>query len=79
MQIKILYFAQLADLAGKPEEQVELTDPSPEALYQTIQAKYQFPHQFTQLQVAINHELSSHQKALQDGDEIAFLPPMTGG
>ncbi|MEM8867624.1 MAG: MoaD/ThiS family protein [Verrucomicrobiota bacterium] len=79
MQIKILYFAQLADLSGKPEEQVELTDPSLEALYQSIQAKYHFPHTFTQLQIAVNHQLSSHQKPLKDGDEIAFLPPMTSG
>ncbi len=79
MQIKILYFAQLADLAGKSEESRELTDSSPAALYETLRADYHFPHSFTQLQVAINHELSAHQTPLKDGDSIAFLPPMTGG
>ena len=79
MTVKVLYFAQLADLAGKTEETTELTSSSPEALYEKVKADYNFPHSFTQLQVAINHELSAHQTELKDGDEIAFLPPMTGG
>lgn len=79
MQIKIIYFAQLADLAGKTEETRDVTDSSPAALYAEIQAAYQFPHEFTQLQVAINHELSAHETELKDGDSVAFLPPMTGG
>lgn len=79
MQIKILYFAQLADLAGKTEEARQLSDPSPAALYASLREAYNFPHSFTQLQVAINHQLSAHQTPLKDGDSIAFLPPMTGG
>ena len=79
MQIQILYFAQLADLAGKTEESRTLSEPSPAALYESLKAEYAFPHTFTQLQVAINHELSAHATALKDGDSIAFLPPMTGG
>jgi molybdopterin synthase sulfur carrier subunit len=79
MQIKVIYFAQLADIAGKTEETRELTDSSPAALYADLRAAYNFPHEFDQLQVAINHELSAHEAALKDGDSIAFLPPMTGG
>lgn len=79
MQIQILYFAQLADLAGKPEESRRIDDASPAALYAELKAAYHFPHEFSQLQVAINHQLSAHQTALKDGDSIAFLPPMTGG
>lgn len=79
MQIKILYFAQLADLIGKTEETRQLNDPSPAALYASLQESYRLPHSFDQLQVAINHQLSAHQTALKNGDSIAFLPPMTGG
>jgi molybdopterin converting factor subunit 1 len=79
MQIKVLYFAQLADLAGKTEETRELSDSSPAALYEQVREAYNFPHTFKQLQVAINHELSAHETELKDGDNIAFLPPMTGG
>lgn len=79
MQIKVLYFARLAELAGSTEETRELTDASPEKLYVTLAREYNFPHTFTQVQVAINHELSAHNKTLRDGDSIAFLPPMSGG
>ena len=79
MQIQILYFAQLADLAGKTEETREIANPSPSALYADLKSQYHFPHKFSQLQVAINHQLSAHETVLKDGDSIAFLPPMTGG
>ncbi|MGJ8638094.1 MAG: MoaD/ThiS family protein [Opitutaceae bacterium] len=79
MNIKILYFAQLADLAGRTEETRSLENGSPADLYAELKATHNFPHEFTQLQVAINHELSAHQTDLKDGDSIAFLPPMTGG
>ena len=79
MQIKILYFAQLADLAGKNEESRAIVDASPATLYAELKQAYRFPHEFTQLQVANNHQLSAHETPLQDGDSIAFLPPMTGG
>ncbi|MEM7790105.1 MAG: molybdopterin converting factor subunit 1 [Verrucomicrobiota bacterium] len=79
MLVKVLYFAQLADFAGKSEEQIEVTEKSPASLYADLRATYNFPHEFKQLQVAINHELSAHETPLEEGDEIAFLPPMTGG
>ena len=79
MTIKVLYYAQLADLAGKSNESFELADSSAETLYKVIQAQYHFPYSFKQLQVAINHQLSAHETPLNEGDEIAFLPPMTGG
>jgi molybdopterin synthase sulfur carrier subunit len=79
MQIQILYFAQLADLAGKAQETRTLSNSSPAELYAELKAAYHFPHAFKQLQVAINHQLSSHDTQLKDGDSIAFLPPMTGG
>lgn len=79
MTVKILYFAQLADLAGKTEESLEISDASAATLYESLKKKYSFPHEFKQLQVAINHQLSAHGTELKDGDSIAFLPPMTGG
>lgn len=79
MKIQILYFAQLADLAAKTEETRQLDPISPAELYAELKAAYQFPLEFKQVQVAINHQLSAHECQLKDGDTIAFLPPMTGG
>jgi len=79
MKVNILYFAQLAELAGRSEEVVELSDSSPQALYLILKERYGFPHDFEHIQVAINHELSAQPQKLNDGDTVTFLPPMTGG
>ena len=79
MKIKVLYFAQLADLAGKAEEARMISNPSPEALYSELRDQYQFPHEFREVQVAVNRQLSAHDAVFRNGDNVAFLPPMTGG
>ena len=79
MKIKILYFAQLAELAEKSEETRHVFDSSLCALYADLRKAYNFHQEFNQLQVAVNHQLSAHNTDLSDGDSVAFLPPMTGG
>lgn len=79
MKIKILYFAQLADLAKKSEEYKTFTHTSISELYEELKISYHFPLEFNQLQIAVNHQLSAHKTKLKDGDCVAFLPPMTGG
>jgi len=79
MQIKILYFAQLADFAERSEETREIETTSPAELYARLKKEFRFPHAFEQIQVAVNHRLSAHETELKANDEIAFLPPMTGG
>jgi len=79
MQVKILYFAQLADFAGRSEETRDIQTTSPAELYARLKDEFRFPQAFEQIQVAINHELSAHETELKENDEIAFLPPMTGG
>jgi molybdopterin synthase sulfur carrier subunit len=33
----------------------------------------------TKVLVAINQEMTDHEAAINDGDEVAFFPPVTGG
>ena len=79
MKITVLYFGQLADLAKKSEETMHVSDSSLCSLYADLRKTYNFHQEFTQLQVAVNHQLSAHNTELSDGDSVAFLPPMTGG
>lgn len=79
MEVRILYFAQLADLANKSEESKVISDNSLSVLYAELKNAYNFPQEFAQLQIAVNHQLSAHNTRLKDGDSVAFLPPMTGG
>ncbi|MFQ5776833.1 MAG: molybdopterin converting factor subunit 1 [Terriglobia bacterium] len=81
MQVKVLFFGQLKDVVGTGEEQVEL---APGAAVGDLAAHYQkrFPRweEFQpSLAVAVNQEYADHAVALKAGDEVAFLPPVSGG
>ena len=79
MKIHILYFAQLRELAGKDCETRETSAPSPSALYQELAAQYHFHLHSNDLRAAVNNEFVPMDRPLQDGDEIAFIPPVAGG
>ena len=80
MNITVLYFASLADKSNKGSEPLTLeTGTSLTELYDSLQNRYQFRQQPTELRVAINDEFASWDEAIKDGDTIAFIPPVAGG
>lgn len=82
MQVRILLFATLKDMAGKnrlnlslPHEGATVTD-----VRQALLAEY--PHMQANLQAAIaavNEEYAFPGDTVKEGDEIAFFPPVSGG
>ena len=79
INIKVIYFAVLRDLAKKKEELLSV-DPgtTPQSLYDMLQEKYSFPDQNT-YKVAINDNFTEWNKPLDQQDIIVFMPPVTGG
>lgn len=79
INIKVIYFAVLRDLAKKKEEQltVEATI-TPKSLYDMLQEKYSFPDQNT-FKVAINDNFIEWNEPINEQDTIVFIPPVTGG
>lgn len=77
--LTVLYFASLAERAGKDEETLEFAGDSLAALYQQLSQRYAFDLAQNQLAVAINHAIASWHTPLQDGDIVAFIPPVAGG
>ena len=79
INIKVIYFAVLRDLAKKKEELLSV-DPgtTPQSLYDMLQEKYSFPNQST-FKVAINDNFTEWNKPLDQQDIIVFMPPVTGG
>ena len=77
MKITILYFASLRDRIGKADDDIEYQ--------QAITAKQAWDHANpsyvlpSNTLVAINQNYASLDTPLQDGDELAFFPPVTGG
>ncbi len=81
MTINVLYFASLREEIGRAGDQFDfssekLSSLNIEQLWQHATGQKSFPEQ---LLVAVNQEYKEPQSLLNDGDEVAFFPPVTGG
>ncbi len=77
MKIKILYFASLREKIGRASDSIE----SSESL--TVIGAWKqatdMPELLDNLLIAVNQEYTTEDTLLNDGDELAFFPPVTGG
>jgi molybdopterin synthase sulfur carrier subunit len=69
----------LRDAAGRDAENVSVDTNDARELYVQRQREYGFAISADKLRVAINGEFAAWNRSLVDGDEIAFLPPVSGG
>jgi len=81
MQILVLLFGVLKEIVGQPTERVDLPEG---ARVDELLARYcnrfpQFAAIAAALAVSVNHEYSSRDRVLADGDELGLLPPVSGG
>lgn len=80
MRITVLYFASLADKAQQGQQQLDLADNlSLSELYTQLKQQHGFDLNTSKVRVAINDEFASWDDAINDGDTIAFIPPVAGG
>ena len=82
MQIDVLLFATLRDLAGRKRVTVTLPDETPtvSVLRQALIARYpDMQANFASALAAINEEFAFPDDRVQAGDEVAFFPPVSGG
>jgi molybdopterin converting factor subunit 1 len=81
IRVKLLYFGQARDASGKGEEEFTLPDrASVNALLRESSAAHSRIEKMKgSLQIAVNEEIADPGRLLQDGDVVAFLPPVAGG
>jgi molybdenum cofactor guanylyltransferase len=79
MQLKIQYYALMREQAGRSEEILETSAPTPAEVYGELAARYGFTLTRDQLKVAINSEFSDWTRRLKAGDAVVFIPPVAGG
>lgn len=81
MHITVRFFAILKDRAGVSESSIEL--PANSTVAAGLDAiRVQFPAVANDLKrsaIAVNRSYSDSQKVLNDGDELALIPPVSGG
>ena len=80
-RVKVLFFGRLKEIVGHAEEVAELPDGSPiEALFSRYGASHPELARFRASLVAShNQEFAAWSTPLHAGDEVAFLPPVSGG
>ena len=76
MAITILFFARLREQVGKREVTLPATQAPTVAQAWANTVAAPMP---ANLLAAVNHEYAALDAPLQDGDEVAFFPPVTGG
>ena len=79
MNYRLLYFASLADRAGCAGETLDSMATDPVALYAEVAARHGFNMARERVRVAINGRFSDWSQPLEPGDEVVFLPPVSGG
>jgi molybdopterin synthase sulfur carrier subunit len=79
MNYRLLYFASLADRAGRAEEERDSAAVTPRELYGEIAEEHGFAFTTARLRVAVNGALVDWDHMLADRDEVVFLPPVSGG
>jgi molybdopterin synthase sulfur carrier subunit len=75
--MKVLYFGVLSEITGKTEEEIGFNG-TVEELRKQMESQYEgFVKQ--QYQIAVNQNIAQDSATLSGAEEVAFLPPFTGG
>ena len=79
--VRMLFFAHLQDVTGSHEVAMELpTKATIEKAAEMLAERYfKFDRLLSQARVAVNAEFADASTILHDGDEVAWMPPMSGG
>lgn len=81
MQIRVLFFGLLKEFADSPDQTIDLPEGSTiESLFAHFVSRYPKLEGLAQsIALARNQQFAQPGELLADGDEIAFLPPVSGG
>ncbi|MBE0436360.1 MAG: MoaD/ThiS family protein [Methylomicrobium sp.] len=77
MSVKVRYFASLKDSVGRSDDLVDVSGKVTVAeIWAMANANRSMPDNIL---AAVNMEYVGIEHSVQNGDEVAFFPPVTGG
>lgn len=81
MRVKMLFFGQVKDLIGTAAETIDIEEGANiEALFHLYARRFpQLAAMERSTVLARNQKIAGRSERLSEGDEIAFLPPVSGG
>ncbi|HKC18507.1 MAG TPA: molybdopterin converting factor subunit 1 [Candidatus Dormibacteraeota bacterium] len=78
--IRVRFFARLRELAGVETQDVKAsTGASVASVYAAMRAYHPALPPQDSVRAALNHEFVEWDTAVAEGDEVAFIPPVSGG
>jgi len=79
MTLTLIYFAALRDLTGIAQENIEVSlGTKVHQLAELVLMRHPAMH-LEGVRVAVNEEFSDDSHCLNEGDIVAFIPPVSGG
>ena len=81
MRVQILFFGQLKEAAGRERDTLELPEGArvSDLLRRYAEVKPALRPYYDVMAVALNQEYTEAGAALHEGDEVALIPPVSGG
>jgi molybdopterin converting factor subunit 1 len=81
MRVTVRLFARLRDLAGSGEVVRDVQAPATvQTIWRSLVADFPAIAEYERsMSVAVNADYSKMSAVVQEGDEVAFLPPVSGG
>ncbi|HEY0161400.1 MAG TPA: molybdopterin converting factor subunit 1 [Edaphobacter sp.] len=81
MRVKVLYFGVLKDMVGHRSSEMEMPEGvSVAELVRRHAMQFEAPAQvWDAIAVAVNRQCARAEDVLREGDEVALLPPVSGG
>lgn len=81
VRVKVLFFGRLKEIVGHAQDSIDLPEGAPiETLFSSYAARHPELAPFRPSLVASrNQEFAAWSTPLHSGDEVAFLPPVSGG
>ncbi len=81
MNINVKFFAGIAEVTGKREHLLEISDASTikDILEQLVETFPQAKDMILKSMVSVNHDYATKDQTIQSSDEIALIPPVSGG
>jgi len=81
MKVKVKFFAVFHEMFSRREENMELPEGSTvmDILKRIESEKPEFADYYDIMQIAVNWEYATKNALLKNGDEVALIPPVTGG
>lgn len=81
MKVTVKFFASTREIAGKPSLELEVNESSTtkDVIETILQSIPDLKDGIDEVSIAVNKKYVRDVVTLCDGDEVAFLPPMSGG